>query len=96
MLDVKDQVFYTDGIGMPEALGRELREVQGRAAETSESRMSLHEEISLWVAQQLRQAPVSGRQHATIELGQDRAGSIGIGDYRGRAEVELEWRLERL
>lgn len=94
VLDVKAQVFYTDAIGMPEAQGREVREVKGRAAQASDSRLSLHGEISLWVAQQLRKAPVSGQQRATIELAQNRSGAMSTGDYRGQAEVELSWRLE--
>jgi hypothetical protein len=80
----------------PEATGRYVREVTGRPVESGEEPMSLQAEISEWVAQQLRQAPVSGQRRATIALGQNRSGAISAGDYTGQAEVELNWKLERL
>jgi hypothetical protein len=96
VLDVEDQVFYTVSLGMPEATGRYVRDVRGRPVESGESPLSLQAEISEWVAQQLRQAPVSGQRRATIALGQDRSAALGAGDYTGQAEVELNWTLERL
>ena len=48
------------------------------------------------MAQQLRQAPVSGQRRATIVLGQNRPAALDAGDYTGQAEVELSWQLERL
>jgi hypothetical protein len=80
----------------PEATGRYVRDVRGRPVESGESPLSLQSEISEWVAQQLRQAPVSGQRRATIALGQDRSAALGAGDYTGQAEVELNWTLERL
>jgi hypothetical protein len=96
VLDVEAQVFYTDSLGMPEATGRYAREENGRPIESGESPMSLQTEISEWVAQQLRQAPVSGQRRASIVLGQGRPAALGAGDYTGQAEVELNWKLERL
>lgn len=96
VLDVKAQVFYTDGLGMPEATGRYVREVAGRPVASGEEPVSLQAEISEWVAQQLRQAPVHGQRKAAIVLEQNRTAALGAGDYTGRAEVELSWKLDRL
>lgn len=95
VVDVEDQVFYTDGLAMPEATGMHVRELRGRAAETSEDRIPLQAEISEWVAAQLRRAPLSGLQRATLPLGQSPSGAISTGDYHAQAEVELRWNLER-
>lgn len=96
VLDVEEQVFYTGGFGMPEAQGLQQREVRGRAAESGEARLSVHEEVALWMAEQLRKAPVKGQRQARIPLLQDRSGSMSHGEYGGEAEVELSWALERL
>lgn len=95
VVDVEDQVFYTDGLAMPEATGMHVRELRGRAAETSEDRITLQAEISEWVAAQLRRAPLSGLQRATLPLGQSPSGAISTGDYHAQAEVELRWNLQR-
>lgn len=96
VLDAKEQVFYTDGLGVPEAQGLQQREVRGRPAESGEARLTVHEEVALWVAEQLRKAPVQGRRQASIPLLQDRSGSMSRGAYTGEADVELSWALERL
>lgn len=96
VLDVKEQVFYTDGLGVPEAQGLQQREVRGRPPESGEARLSVHEEVALWVAEQLRRAPAKGRRQASIPLLQDRSGSMSRGEYAGEADVELSWALERL
>lgn len=96
VLDVEAQVFYTDGLGMPEAQGLQQREVRGRPAESAEARLTVQEEVALWVTEQLRKAPVTGRRQARIPLLQDRSGSMSHGEYGGEAEAELSWALERL
>lgn len=96
VLDVEDQVMFSDGFAMPTGFGTHLRKVQGRPDSSVQDELPLHSEIAEWVLSQLRQAPAAGERRATLELIRNESGAYSGGTYAGRAEVLLRWRLERL
>lgn len=94
--DSQDKLIYTATVVIPEAMVHTVREVRGRAIQTSEVHMNMIGEVGTWVVEQLRKAPARGQLSATLPLTQARSPTMSVGDYAGQAKVELSWSLQPL